>query len=61
MIIIEMMLLWCSLLFTICMVGAIISGHELVAPVTILAITFSTMYITLIRYSPVIKDSVVFG
>lgn len=61
MIIIEMILLWLALLFTVLTVSTILGGHELAAPVTLIAVTFITMYVTLIRYSPVIRDSVVFG
>ena len=45
----------------VCMVGAILTRHELAAPCTLIAVTLITMYVTLIRHMPVIKDSVVFG
>ena len=61
MIIIEMILLWFALIATVCMVCTVLGGHELAAPCTLVAVTLITMYITLVRYSPVIKDSVVFG
>ena len=58
MLIIEMVLLWGVLLCTILTVGAAKGGHELAAPLLLLTVTLITMYVTLIRYTPVIRDCV---
>ena len=61
MILLEMILLWATLLATICMISLVLQAHEYAIPVTLMAVSLITMYVTLVRHSSCIKDSVVFG
>ena len=61
MILIEMILLWFTLLTTVIMIATLHSGHEQAAVWTLIAVSFITIYVTLMIHQPVIKDSVVFG
>ena len=60
MLLFEMILLWVTLFFIIILICSMINGADIVI-LTLVAVTLITMYITLIRYQPVIRDSVVIG
>ncbi len=60
MIIIEMILLWWIVLCCIGMLNRIKQG-DVTVPSALILVSLITIYVTLIRYPIVIKDSVVFG
>lgn len=61
MILIEMILLWCSL-FTTATLGICVLTKDKNALLWLcISAGFITLYVTLIRHVPVIRDSVVFG
>ncbi len=61
MIILEMILLWLALFFVVCTIGLLIQGHERGPLIVVITVTLITMYVTLVRHSDGIRDSVVFG
>lgn len=58
MLIIEMVVLWLALILTVATMGALKGGDERAMPLLLLTVTLITMYVTLIRYTPVIRDCV---
>ncbi len=58
MIVIEMVILWLAMILVVSTGGAVKGGDDRALPLLLVTITLIVMYVTLIRYTPVIKDCV---